>query len=77
MFKAVMKICGLKPCPNSTCLFYSHPIPGKPTLYLAVYADDFIYLSPDESVEHHFETTMQAQLLVDFLGTVEWFLGTY
>jgi hypothetical protein len=68
MFKSVMKICGLQPCPNSPCLFYRHPIPGKPTLYLAVYVDNFIYFSPDESVERHFETTMQAQLRVYFIG---------
>jgi hypothetical protein len=49
---------------------------GKPPLYIAVYIDDFIYLSPEKSVEGHFETTMQAQLRVDFFGTVKWFLGT-
>jgi hypothetical protein len=77
MFKSVVKICGLQPCPNSPCLFYGHPIPGKAPLYIAVYVDDFIYFSPDESVERHFETKMQAKLRVDFFGTVEWFLGTY
>jgi hypothetical protein len=75
MFRSVMQMCGLKPCPNSPCLFYGHPIPGKPPLYLplylAVYVDDFIYFSPDDTVEQHFETTMQAQLRVDFFGTVE------
>jgi hypothetical protein len=29
-----------------------------------------------ESVERHVETTMQAQLCVDFFGAVEWFIGT-
>jgi hypothetical protein len=77
MFRSVVQMCGLKPCPNSPCLFYGHPIPGKPPLYLAVYVDDVIYFSPDDTVERHFETTMQAQLRVDFFGTVEWFLGTY
>jgi hypothetical protein len=77
MFKSVMNICRLKPCPNSPCLFYGHPIPGKAPLYIAVYVDDFIYFSPDESVERHFETTIQAQLRGDVFGTVEWFLGTY
>jgi hypothetical protein len=75
MFRSVMQMCGLKPCPNSPCLFYSHPIPDKPPLYLAVYVNDFIYFSPDNTIERHFETTMQAQLRVDFFGTVEWFLG--
>jgi hypothetical protein len=77
MFRSVIQMCGLKPCPNSPYLFYGHPIPGKPPLYLAVYVDDFIYFSPDDTVERHFETAMQAQLRVDFFGTVEWFLGTY
>jgi hypothetical protein len=77
MFRSVMKMCGLKPCPNSPCFFYGHPIPGKPPLYLAVYVDDFIYFYPDDKVERHVETTMQAQLRVNFFGIVEWFLGTY
>jgi hypothetical protein len=77
MFKAVIQICGLKPCPNSPFLFYVHPLPGKPPLYVAVYVNDFVYFSPDESVERYFETTMQAQLRVDFFFTVEWFLDAY
>jgi hypothetical protein len=35
------------------------------------------FFSPDDTVERHFETTMQAQLRVDFFGNVKWFLGTY
>jgi hypothetical protein len=72
-----MQLSGLKPCPNSPCLFYGHPIPGNTPLYLEVYVDYFIYFSPDDTVEIHFETTMQAQLRVDFFRRVEWFLGTY
>jgi hypothetical protein len=72
-----MKICELKPFPNSPCLFCGHPLQGKPPLYLAVYVKDFIYFSLGELVEHHFEITMQAQLHVDFFGTLKWFLGTY
>jgi hypothetical protein len=77
MFRSVMQTCGLKPCPNWPCLCYGHPITGKPPLYLAVYVDDFIYFSQDDTEERHFETTMQAQLRVDFFGTVKWFIGTY
>jgi hypothetical protein len=77
MFRSGMQICGLKPCPNSPSLFYGHPIPGKPPLYLAVYVDDFFYFSPDDTVERHFETTMQAQFRVDLFGTIKWFLGAY
>jgi hypothetical protein len=53
-----MQIWGIKPCPNSPCILYVHPIPGKPPLYLAVYVDDFIYFSPGETVERQFETKM-------------------
>jgi hypothetical protein len=42
-----------------------------------LYVDEFIYFSPDESVERHFKTIMQTQLRVDLFGTFEWFLGTY
>jgi hypothetical protein len=77
MFQSVMQMRGLKPCPNSPCLFYRHPIPGKPPLYLAVYVDDFIYFYRDDTAERHFYTTIQAQIRVDLFGTVEWFLGTY
>jgi hypothetical protein len=58
-------------------IFYGHTIPGKPPLYLAVYVNDSINFSPDETVKRHFEMTMQAQLRVDFFGTFKWFLGTY
>jgi hypothetical protein len=54
-FMKVMALCGLLPCPNLSCLFYGHPIPGQPPLYLAVYVDDFVCFS------HTFELTSLAQ----------------
>jgi hypothetical protein len=29
MFRSVMQMCVLKPCPNSPCLFYGNPIPSQ------------------------------------------------
>jgi hypothetical protein len=63
--------------PTHHVCFTAIPSQGSPPLYIAVYVDDFMYFSPDNNIERHFETTMQAQLRVDFFGTVEWFLGTY
>ena len=35
--------------------------------------DDFLYFSPDASVEHYFE--LGAKINVDFMGDAEWFIG--
>jgi hypothetical protein len=38
--------------------------------------DDFIYFSEDPKVEWFFESLLSLLITVNFMGTVEWFLGT-
>jgi hypothetical protein len=46
-------------------------------LTLGIYVDDFVYFSADPAVEAKFERFLKEQATVDFMGTVEWFLGTH
>ncbi len=39
--------------------------------------DDFVYFSEDPNVEAKFAHLLKEQITVDFMGTVEWFLGTH
>ena len=50
------------------------PALGAP-IYLGLYVDDFVYFSTDDAVEKQFEKLLGDELQVDFMGTVEWFLG--
>jgi hypothetical protein len=46
-------------------------------LSIGLYVDNFVYFSKDPEVETHFECLLQDRLKVDFMGLVEWFLGTH
>jgi hypothetical protein len=41
-----------------------------------VYVDDFVYFSDDPAVELEFERLLQEEVKTDFMGPVDWFLGT-
>jgi len=71
----ILKETGLHPCPNAPCLFQGEIIPGKPTLYLGLYVDDFIFFSTDKEVEKEFERRLKEKTNVDFMGNVSHFLG--
>jgi hypothetical protein len=42
-----------------------------------MYVDDMCYFSTSDDVEQWFKTTLQSNLRVEFMGPLEWFLGTY
>jgi hypothetical protein len=44
---------------------------------MGLYVDDFVYFSPDDAVEKKFERLLAKHLKVDFMDTVEWFLGIH
>jgi hypothetical protein len=44
---------------------------------MGLYVDDFIYFSNNTAVEEKFERILSRLINVDFMGTVEWFLGTH
>jgi hypothetical protein len=39
--------------------------------------DDFIYFSADPAVEAKFQQLLKKYITVNFMGAVEWFLGTH
>jgi hypothetical protein len=71
-FKAI----GLQSCPNAPCIFYGTLIPGEPPVYIGLYVDDFVYFSESDAVEQAFESKLVNHgVSVDFMQTVNWFLG--
>ena len=46
-------------------------------LHLGLYVDDFVYFSEDPEFERRFERLLGAKLKDEFMGTVNWFLGTH
>ena len=71
----ILQNLNLHPCPNAPCIFKGEIIKGKAPLYLGLYVDDFIYFSIDPTVEKQFQTILQKQTNVDFLGQVNHFLS--
>jgi hypothetical protein len=53
------------------------PLPPATSLHLGFYVDDFFYFSEDPEMERRFERLLGAKLKVEFMGTVNWFLGTH
>ena len=75
---------GPKPSLHYSCLFQGVPSsPDSPAatndkpLHLRLYVDDFVYFSEDSAIENRFERLLAAKLKVEFMGTVNWFLGTH
>ena len=46
-------------------------------LTIGLYVDDFVYFSESDEVERLFEKILADQIAVEFMGTVEWFLGIH
>ena len=81
----VLASIGLKPNASDPCMFtgsITDPndpaahIPSAP-LTIGLYVDDFVYFSEDPEVERKFEQLLSSLITVDFMGTVDWFLGTH
>jgi hypothetical protein len=83
--KGILKSLGLKDNASNPCLFTGNLInPSNPTaepsaapLTHGIYVDDFVYYSEDPQVERQFEQLLADLVTVDFMGTVDWFLGTH
>ena len=87
-----MQAMGLKPSAHDPCLFVGVPSwpgdlasadgtlassPDDKPLHVGIYVDDFVYFSEDDAIESRFEQILKSQFNIDFMGTVNWFLGTH
>lgn len=79
-----MRAMGLQPSASDPCLFIGvpstpeHPAsPGDRPIQVGIYVDDFVYYSEDDAVESRFESILKSQYKIDFMGIVNWFLGTH
>ena len=50
--------------------------PSSEPLVLGLYVDDFVYFSASDEVEAKFQRILSKMIDVEFMGVVEWFLGT-
>ena len=82
---SVLASIGLRPNASDPCMFTgsvcnpNNPaadIPSAP-LTVGLYVDDFVYFSEDPEVERRFKQLLSSLVTVDFMGTVDWFLGTH
>ena len=82
---AVLSSIGLKPNASDPCMFTgtlcdpdnpAADLPSDP-LTIGLYVDDFVYFSENPAAERHFERLLSRLVTVDFMGTVDWFLGTH
>ncbi len=83
--KGILNSLGLKDNASDPCLFTgnlvnpSNPVgePSTAPLTLGIYVYDFVYFSEDPQVKCQFEQLLADLITVDFMGTVDWFLGTH
>jgi hypothetical protein len=67
------------------CLFTGHVFdpsnpndsPSSSPLTLGLYVDDFVYFSEDPPIKQKNLALLLPLITVEFMGTVEWFLGTH
>ncbi len=83
--KSFLDQLGLQQNVYDPCLFNGHihglsnPAnePSSVPLTLGLYVDNFVYFSEDFAVEDKIQLTQYEFITVDFMGEVEWFLGTH
>ena len=82
---SVLASISLRPNASDHCLFTGSindsndptaDIPSAP-LTVGLYVDDFVYFSEDPEVKRKFEQLLSSLITVDFMGTMDWFLGTH
>jgi hypothetical protein len=81
---SVLVSIGLKPNASDPCMFTgSISNPDNPAvdipsalLTIGLYVDDFVYFSVDPTVEQRIEQHLYSLITANFMGTVDWFLGT-
>ncbi len=83
--KGILLSLGLKDNTSDPRLFVGNLVnPSNPAikpslapLTLGIYINDFVYFSKDPQVECQFKKLLTNLITVEFMGTVDWFLGTH
>ncbi len=83
--KSFLEKLGIHQCAYNPCLFSGHVVnpsdsadtPSSDPLTIGLYVDDFVYFSADSEVEAKFQRLLKQHITVNFMCTVEWFLGTH
>ena len=81
----IFRAMGLRPNSQDPCVFSGFvrdpddpsDNPSSVPLTVGLYVDDFVYFSSADEVEAKFQRILGRLLPVDFMGDVEWFLGTH
>ncbi len=83
--KSILNQLGLHQNTYNPCLFTGYIIdpsisadtPSSFPLTLGLCVDEFKYFSEDSAVKAKFQQFLKDLISADFMGTVEWFLGTH
>ena len=81
----IFRSMGLRPNLYDPCVYTgfihdpSDPAatPAAVPITVGLYVDDFVYFSTSDEVEKQFQSILSDLVPVDFMGTVEWFLGQH
>jgi hypothetical protein len=86
MFTAALRDIGLTASKHDPCLFSgvvkaddktaSLPSSTRARVHVGIYVDDFVFYSIDPLEEERFKAALKQRVVVDFMGDVDWFLGT-
>jgi hypothetical protein len=81
MFCSALKDLGLRQSVHDPCLFSGNlksdtsPSPHS-EIHVGIYVDDFVFYSSDPQAEKQFQEELKKKVVVDFMGDVDYFLGT-
>jgi hypothetical protein len=81
MFCAALKKMGLQQSVHDPCLFSgnltSDPTPSAASeIHVGIYVDYFVFFSSDPAAEALFQAELEKHVVVEFMGDVDYFLGT-
>ncbi|KAL7485591.1 hypothetical protein ACHAW6_012973 [Cyclotella cf. meneghiniana] len=83
---AILQGMGLQPSPHNPCLYQgivtsstatnSTPPSHRKPIHVGLYVDDFVFYSESTEEEQFFRQTLSSQCNVEFMGPLDYFLGT-
>jgi hypothetical protein len=85
MFTKILTELGLQASPHDPCVYTGVVNPGpdydpatsnRKLLHIGIYVDDFVYFSENPAEEKLFQEALASRIKVDFMGDVDYFLGT-